>query len=297
MANDQASQANNEAGKTIESYLIDMNGVLVQDEQLIPGADQFIAWLKATGRRFLVLTSDSVYTQRDLAARLARSGLDVPAEAIWTSAVATAQFLAEQRPDGSAYALGEAGLTAALHEVGYILSERGPDYVVLGETRAYSLERLTLAIRLIAGGARFIATNPEPTGLSQQGLQPGTGAVAALISRATGIQPYIVGKPNPFMMRSALRAIDAHSASTVLIGDRMDTDIVAGMEAGMQTILVLSGVDQRETLDRYPYMPSRIVDSVADLVDTADKVSDPASGSSRRRRGAARKTDQDRIQP
>jgi NagD protein len=297
MANDQASQANNEAGKTIESYLIDMNGVLVQDEQLIPGADQFIAWLKATGRRFLVLTSDSVYTQRDLAARLARSGLDVPAEAIWTSAVATAQFLAEQRPEGTAYTLGEAGLTAALHEVGYILSERDPDYVVLGETRSYSLERLTLAIRLIVGGARFIATNPEPTGLSQQGLQPGTGAVAALISRATGIQPYIVGKPNPFMMRSALRAIDAHSASTVLIGDRMDTDIVAGMEAGMQTILVLSGVDQRETLDRYPYMPSRIVDSVADLVDTADKVSDPTSGSSRRRRGAARKTDQDRIQP
>jgi NagD protein len=281
MTNDQASQ-------TTESYLIDMNGVLVQDEQLLPGAEEFIAWLKATGRRFLVLTSDSVYTQRDLAARLARSGLDVPAEAIWTSAVATAQFLAEQRPEGTAYTLGEAGLTAALHEVGYILSERDPDYVVLGETRSYSLERLTLAIRLIVGGARFIATNPEPTGLSQQGLQPGTGAVAALISRATGIEPYIVGKPNPFMMRSGLRAIGAHSASTVLIGDRMDTDIVAGIEAGMQAILVLSGVDKRETLDRFPYMPSRIVDSVADLLDTAgqasntaDTASDAASGSSR----------------
>jgi NagD protein len=274
MTNDQTSQ-------TTESYLIDMNGVLVQDEQLLPGAEEFIAWLKATGRRFLVLTSDSVYTQRDLAARLARSGLDVPAEAIWTSAVATAQFLAEQRPEGTAYTLGEAGLTAALHEVGYILSERDPDYVVLGETRSYSLERLTLAIRLIVGGARFIATNPEPTGLSQQGLQPGTGAVAALISRATGIEPYIV-------MRSGLRAIGAHSASTVLIGDRMDTDIVAGIEAGMQAILVLSGVDKRETLDRFPYMPSRIVDSVADLLDTAgqasntaDTASDAASGSSR----------------
>jgi len=163
--------------------------------------------------------------------------------------------------------IGEAGLTTAMHERGYVLSERDPDYVVLGETRAYSSEAITRAIRLITAGARFIATNPDPTGPAPAGPQPATGAVAALISRATGVEPYFVGKPNPLMMREALRAIDAHSETTVMIGDRMDTDIVAGMEAGLQTILVLSGITTREQAGRFPFLPSRIVDSVADLVD------------------------------
>ena len=273
---------------------MDMDGVLVHQEQLVPGADRFIQRLEQTGHRFLVLTNNSIYTPRDLAARLALTGLQVPEEAIWTSALATARFLDQQRPQGTAFVIGEAGLTTALHQVGYVLSEREPDYVVLGETRTYSLEAITRAIRLIGAGARFIATNPDPTGPSPDGPQPATGAVAALISKATGVRPYFVGKPNPLMMREALRAIDAHSESTVMIGDRMDTDIVAGIEAGLQTILVLSGITTRQQAERFPYLPSQIVDSVADLVD---KISEqpppgPAAWPPRRRR-AARDADPD----
>jgi NagD protein len=246
---------------------MDMDGVLVHDERAIPGADAFVGRLRELGRPFLVLTNNSIYTPRDLAARLRASGLDVPEESIWTSALATATFLAGQRPGGTAFVIGEAGLTTALHEAGYTMSERAPDYVVLGETRSYSLERITLAIRLIVRGARFIATNPDPTGPSPAGPVPATGAVAALISRATNVQPYYVGKPNPLMMRSALNAIDAHSERTAMIGDRMDTDIVAGLEAGLETILVLTGVTTEEEVDRFSYRPSRVVASVADLVD------------------------------
>jgi NagD protein len=252
--------------RRIDNYLIDMDGVLVREERLIPGADAFIQALQSTGRRFLVLTNNSLYTPRDLTARLAASGLHVPEDAIWTAALATARFLAEQRPGGSAYVIGEAGLTTALHEAGYVLVERDPDYVVLGETRSYSFERITRGIRLIADGARFIAANPDTTGPSPDGILPATGSVAALISKATGVEPYFVGKPNPLMMREALRAIDAHSESTAMVGDRMDTDVVAGMEAGLQTILVLTGISTRETAERFPYRPSLIVDSVADLV-------------------------------
>jgi NagD protein len=270
--------------RTIETYLMDMDGVLVHEERLITGADQFIKRLQETGHRFLVLTNNSIYTPRDLAARLTAIGLQVPEEAIWTSALATARFLDTQRPQGSAYVIGEAGLTTALHERGYVLSDRDPDYVVLGETRAYSTEAITRAIRLIDAGARFIATNPDPTGPSPAGPQPATGAVAALISKATGVKPYFVGKPNPLMMREALRAIDAHSETTVMIGDRMDTDIVAGMEAGLQTILVLTGITGREEAQRFPFLPSRIVDSVADLVDGIGDEPRPAGWPPARRR-------------
>jgi NagD protein len=213
------------------------------------------------------LTNNSMYTRRDLAARLAQSGLDVPEQAIWTSALATAAFLQDQRPGGTAFAIGEAGLTTALHEAGYTLTERDPDYVVLGETRTYSFERIAQAIRLILAGARFIATNPDPTGPTPDGPLPATGSVAALVSRATGIAPYFVGKPNPLMMRSALNAIDAHSETTAMVGDRMDTDVVSGLEAGMHTVLVLTGSTRREEAERFPFRPSRIVDSIADLVD------------------------------
>jgi NagD protein len=246
---------------------MDMDGVLVHEEQAIPGADQWITRLREAGIPFLVLTNNSIYTRRDLAARLRTSGLDVPEESIWTSALATARFLESQRPGGSAYVIGEAGLTTALHAGGYTLTEVSPDYVVLGETRTYSFERITKAIRLIDAGARFIATNPDATGPTLDGPLPATGSVAALISRATGVEPYFVGKPNPLMMRSALNAIDAHSETTAMIGDRMDTDIVSGLEAGMETILVLSGLTTREDAERHPYRASRIVDSVADLLD------------------------------
>jgi NagD protein len=248
------------------NYLMDMDGVLVHEEHPIPGADEFIAELRSNAIPFLVLTNNSIYTPRDLRARLVRTGLDIPETAIWTSALATARFLHSQRPGGSAYVIGEAGLTTALHEVGYTLTDRDPDYVVLGETRTYSFTAITKAIRLVEGGARFIATNPDPTGPSREGSLPATGAIAALIERATGREPYFVGKPNPLMMRSALRAIGAHSESTLMIGDRMDTDIRAGLEAGMQTILVLSGISSASTAELYPYRPTRVADSIAALV-------------------------------
>ena len=249
----------------IGNYLMDMDGVLVHEERLIPGADLFVKRLQQAGHPFLVLTNNSIYTPRDLAARLARTGIVLPPERIWTSALATATFLDSQRPGGSAFAIGEAGLTTALHEIDYTLSELDPDYVVLGETRTYSFELITKAIRLIELGARFIATNPDPIGPSLDGSLPATGAVAALISKATGVRPYFVGKPNPLMMRSALRAIGAHSETTVMIGDRMDTDIVAGLEAGMETVLVLTGISTRADAQRSAYCPSRVVDSIADL--------------------------------
>ena len=244
----------------------DMDGVLVHEGKLIPGADTFIQRLRDAGTPFLVLTNNSIYTARDLRFRLRNTGIDIPVEAIWTSAMATATFLNDQRPEGTAFVIGEAGMTTALHEVGYVLTSTSPDYVVLAETRTYSFSSITTAIRLIQGGARFVATNPDPTGPSVEGDLPACGAVAAMITKATGVQPYFVGKPNPLMMRAALNKLQAHSESTVMIGDRMDTDVVAGLEAGMRTVLVLTGITQATDVDRFPFRPSRVVDSIADLV-------------------------------
>ncbi|MET9344085.1 HAD-IIA family hydrolase [Nonomuraea sp. NPDC003804] len=253
--------------KPIQTWLSDMDGVLVHEGHPVPGADVFVKRLRESAKSFKLLTNNSIYTPRDLAVRLRAGGLDVPEEAIFTSAMATARFLDDQRPRGSAYVIGEAGLTTELHEIGYVLTDIDPDYVVLGETRTYSFTQITKAIRLVEAGARFIATNPDPVGPSNEGSLPACGAVAAMITKATGVEPYFVGKPNPMMMRHALNAIDGHSETTAMIGDRMDTDIVCGMEAGLYTILVLSGVTQREQVDRFPFRPSLIVDSVADLVD------------------------------
>ncbi|MFD7294628.1 MULTISPECIES: HAD-IIA family hydrolase [unclassified Streptomyces] len=253
--------------KPIESWLTDMDGVLMHEGVPIPGADAFIKKLRDSGKPFLVLTNNSMYTARDLHARLNRIGLEVPVENIWTSALATARFVRGQRPNGTAYVIGEAGLTTALHEEGYILSDSDPDFVILGETRTYSFESLTKAIRLINGGARFIATNPDNTGPSTEGVLPATGSVAALITKATGKDPYFVGKPNPLMMRTGLNAIGAHSESSAMIGDRMDTDVLAGLEAGMTTYLVLTGLTGQSDIDRFPFRPTEVVDSIADLVD------------------------------
>jgi NagD protein len=252
--------------KPILSWLTDMDGVLVHEGSLIPGADDFIRRLRGSDRPFLVLTNNSIYTPRDLRARLSYIGIDLPESAIWTSALATARFLGTQRPDGSAYVIGEAGLTTALHEAGYTLTETSPDYVVLGETRNYSFEAITRAIRLINDGSRFICTNPDATGPSLEGALPAAGSVAALITRATGIDPYFVGKPNPLMMREALNKIDAHSETSAMIGDRMDTDVLCGLEAGLRTFLVLTGVTRADEVDRFPYLPSTVVPSVADLI-------------------------------
>jgi NagD protein len=253
--------------KPIECWMSDMDGVLVHEGRLIPGADAFVARLRETATPFLVLTNNSIFTPRDLQFRLRTTGIDLPVESIWTSALATAAFLDDQRPEGSAYVVGEAGLTTALHEIGYVLTDNAPDYVVLGETRTYSFEAVTTAIRLIRDGARFVATNPDATGPSGDGILPATGAVAALMTRATGVDPYYVGKPNPLMMRAALNRLQAHSETTVMVGDRMDTDIVAGLEAGMRTVLVLTGIVTAEEIDRFPYRPHRVVPSIADLVD------------------------------
>ncbi|MBN9110184.1 MAG: HAD family hydrolase [Pseudonocardia sp.] len=252
--------------RPVETWMTDMDGVLMHEGRLIPGADAFVSRLRESATPFLVLTNNSIHTPRDLRFRLLRTGIDVPEEAIWTSALATASFLEGQRPAGTAFVVGEAGLTTALHEIGYVLTDRDPDYVVLGETRTYSFEAVTTAIRLVAAGARFVATNPDPTGPSAEGPLPATGAVAALVSKATGVQPYFVGKPNPLMMRAALNRLGAHSETTVMVGDRMDTDVVAGLEAGMQTVLVLTGITQAVDVERFPYRPGRVVDSIADLV-------------------------------
>jgi NagD protein len=246
--------------RRISAWLMDMDGVLASEGLGIPGADRFLQRLTELGRPFLVLTNNSIYTPRDL-----------PEEAIWTSARATARFLDDQRPGGSAFVIGEAGLTTALHDAGYTLTDADPDYVVLGETRTYSFERITRAIRLLEGGARFIATNPDNIGPSPDGPLPATGSVAALITRAIGIEPYFVGKPNPLMIRSALNALEAHSETAAMIGDRMDTDVVAGIEAGLEAILVLTGVTSAESAERHPYRPSRVVDSIADLIDELDE--------------------------
>src|SRR6478672_4942955 len=244
-----------------------MDGVLVREEHALPGATEFLQRLSQRERPFLVLTNNSIFTPRDLSARLARSGLKVPENSIWTSALATATFLADQLPEGSAYVIGEAGLTTALHDVGYTLTDRDPDFVVLGETRTYSFEAITRAIRLIENGARFIATNPDVTGPSEEGPLPATGSVAALITKATGRNPYFVGKPNPMMLRSALNKIEAHSETTVMVGDRMDTDIAAGIEAGLDTILVLTGSTKRTDIEQYPYRPGRVLESIAEAVE------------------------------
>ncbi|TXL88789.1 HAD-IIA family hydrolase [Streptomyces sp. NBC_01725] len=253
--------------KAIESWLTDMDGVLIHEGVPVPGADAFIKRLRETGRPFLVLTNNSIYTPRDLHARLSRMGLDVPVESIWTSALATAKFLDNQHPGGTAYAIGEAGLTTALHDADYVLTDADPDFVILGETRTYSFEALTKAIRLINDGARFIATNPDNTGPSPEGALPATGSVAALITKATGKDPYFIGKPNPLMMRTGLNALGAHSETSAMIGDRMDTDILAGLEAGMETFLVLTGVTGTADINQYPFRPTNVVNSIADIVD------------------------------
>ncbi|CAN5639676.1 HAD-IIA family hydrolase [soil metagenome] len=251
--------------KTPKNFLMDMDGVLVRGRTAIPGADNFIDWLNANAIPYLVLTNNPLYTARDLAHRLQTSGLTIPAERIFTSAMATADFLRVQKPGGTAYVIGESGLTEAIYSIGYIMTDHAPDYVVLGETHGYNISQITRAIRLIGDGARFIATNPDPSGPSDEGIVPACGAMAALIEKATGVAPLFVGKPNPLMMRLALNHLGVHSEESVMIGDRMDTDIVAGVSSGLDTILVLTGVTVRDAVERYPYQPTAIFESIGDV--------------------------------
>ena len=251
--------------KQYRNYLMDMDGVLVRGKTAIPGAQRFIDALNEHSIQYLVLTNNPMYTPRDLAHRLQTSGLQVPIERIFTSAIATARFLQRQRPNGKAFVIGESGLTDAIHSAGYVMTETEPDYVVLGETHGYNVAQITKAIRLIAAGARFVATNPDPSGPTEDGLAPACGAMAALIKEATGVAPYFIGKPNPYMMRSALNFLGAHSEETIMIGDRMDTDIVGAVSSGLDTALVLTGVTKREEISRVPYQPTYVLESIGDV--------------------------------
>lgn len=253
------------------SYVIDMDGVIYHGHRLIPGARDFVDRLRAGDHPFLFLTNNSQWTPRDLRHRLAGMGIDVEESAFHTSALATAEFLRSQKPGGSAFVIGGAGLTNALYEVGYHLTERDPDYVVVGDTRRYDYETLEHAIRLVIGGAQFIATNPDLTGPSEAGIQPACGALVAPIELSTGRKPYFVGKPNPLMMRTALRKLGSHSSESYMVGDRMDTDVIGGMEAGMRTVLVLSGVSGRGTIEEFPYRPTHVFEDVGQIpVDRLD---------------------------
>jgi NagD protein len=248
-----------------KNYLLDMDGVLIRGEEMVPGADGFIARMAKRGAEYLVLTNNSMYTPGDLAHRLQVIGLNVPPERIFTSAMATARFLNSQRPDGTAFVIGESGLTEAIHAEGYVITVVDPDYVVLGETYSYNLDMITRAIRLVVAGSRFIATNPDPNGPGEGGLVPACGAMAALIERASGVAPFFMGKPNPLMMRLALNYLGVHSEDAIMVGDRMDTDVVAGVESGIDTILVLSGVTTPDLVGRFPYQPGRILNSVSEI--------------------------------
>jgi NagD protein len=248
-----------------KNVFIDMDGVLLSGRNLIEGARAFVERVEQKEMPYLVLTNNSIYTPRDLSHRLRTLGLEIHHKRIFTSAMATANFLDSQHPKGKAFVIGESGLTDAMYSVGYVITDIEPDYVVLGETLSYDMVMITKAVQLVSDGARFIATNPDPIGPSESGLAPATGALAALIERATNVSPMFIGKPNPFMMRAALNYLGVHSEDTVMIGDRMDTDIIAGVESGLETCLVLTGVTKADQVDRFPYQPSRIVQSLDEI--------------------------------
>ncbi|HAF63127.1 MAG TPA: TIGR01457 family HAD-type hydrolase [Anaerolineaceae bacterium] len=242
-----------------------MDGVLVHGKKMVPGADKFIEKLREKGLKFLILTNNSIYTPIDLAHKLQTSGVSVSQNEIYTSAMATANFMKTQKASGNAFVIGESGLNLAIHDAGFILTPESADFVVLGETFDYNFRQVTKAVRLIMEGAHFLATNPDPSGPSDEGIVPACGAMASLIEKASGKSPFFCGKPNPFMMRSALNHLGVHSEDTVMIGDRMDTDIIAGLQSGMETILVLSGVTSMKDIEQFPYRPHRIASSVREI--------------------------------
>jgi NagD protein len=250
-----------------QTWLCDMDGVLIEDGSAIEGAGRFIDRLRSTGREFLILTNNSLFTPGAIGRQLSAVGIEVAETEVWTSALATAHFVRSQRPGGSAFVIGETSMHQALSDVGYREDSVNPDYVVVGETWDYSFDDFARAIALIAAGSHFVSTNPEPTGPSGDGPLPGCGAMTALIESATRAAPYVVGKPNSMMIREAMTVLGASTDTTVMIGDRMETDILAGVDAGLSTILVLSGANDERDASRYPFRPSRIVTSVAALID------------------------------
>lgn len=246
-------------------FICDMDGVIYHGNRLLPGVKEFVAWLYREKKRFLFLTNSSERTPRELQQKLARMGLDVDESHFYTSALATAQFLKTQSPGCSAYVIGAPGLYNALYEAGVTVNDVDPDYVVVGETQSYNYESILHAVELINRGARLVGTNTDLTGPSERGIIPACRALIAPIELATGVNAYFVGKPNPLMMRTGLRLLGVHSEDAAIVGDRMDTDIIAGTESGLETVLVLSGVTAREDLKRYAYRPGFVLDGVGDI--------------------------------
>lgn len=247
------------------SYLIDMDGVLVHGQRPIEGAAEFIQRLVRGGHKFLILTNNSRYTPVDLRHRLDQAGMHVPETCFFSSAMATAKFVSSQKSGGDAFVIGDTGLFQALHNEGYSLTDYNPDFVVLGEMESYPYDKILRAVDHIIRGVPFIATNPDTSGPTEKGIVPACGAVASLLEQATGHEPYFIGKPNPLMMRLALRYMDEHSENATMIGDRMDTDVRVGLESGLETILALSGLTRRDMIERFAYRPHRVVDSVAEI--------------------------------
>jgi len=254
-----------------QGYLIDMDGVLYRGPELIPGADYFIQQLRARDIPFRLLTNNSQRTRRDVVAKVARLGIEVEEEHVFTSAMATARFLAQQKPEGTAFVIGEGGLLTALHQNGYAVVDHGPDYVVVGEGRTFNLELVEAAVRMILGGAKLIATNLDANCPTQNGLRPGCGAMVAMLEIATGAKAFSVGKPSPVMMRAARKELGLTTDETTIIGDTMETDILGGGQLGFHTVLVLSGGTRREDLPKYPYRPEVVVESLAELAEMMDE--------------------------
>ena len=248
-------------------FICDMDGVIYHGNNILPGTRKFIDWLKANDKKFLFLTNSSERSPRELSQKLKRMGLDVDESHFYTSALATASFLSQQKPGGSAFVIGEAGLIQALYEAGMTMNNVDPDYVVVGETRTYSIEKIEEAVRLVNNGAMLIGTNPDLTGPTERGIVPATGALVKPIELATGRTAYFLGKPNPLMMRHAMKILAEHREETVIIGDRMDTDIIAGIETECETILVLSGVTAESDLKKFGYKPTYVLNGVGDIPD------------------------------
>ncbi len=247
-------------------FICDMDGVIYHGSRILEGVAEFVHWMQDNGKRFVFLTNSAERTPHELSMKLGRIGLDISADHFYTSAMATAAFLHKQKPNCTAYVIGEAALTKALYDQRIYMNDVNPDYVVVGETRSYSFEKIEKAIELVLKGAKLIGTNPDITGPTEKGIMPATGALIAPIEIATGKKAYFVGKPNPLMLRHGLQKLDCHSHEIAFIGDRMDTDIIAGIESNVDTVLVLSGVTKLEDIDNFPYRPQYILDGVKNIV-------------------------------
>jgi len=252
--------------KNKSGFIIDMDGVIYHGNKLLPGVNEFVNWLESSGKKFLFLTNASERTPKELHEKLKRLGINVGEDHFYTSALATAGFLASQRPEGSAYIIGDAGLIHALYSVGYTINNVNPDYVVVGDTHGYNFEKIEMAVNLVLKGARLIGTNPDISGPVETGISPSTKALIAPIEIVSGKKAYFVGKPNPLMMRIALKKLGVRREDAIVIGDRMDTDIRCGLESEIDTLLVLSGITERHEIDNFPYRPQYILNGVADLV-------------------------------